>query len=877
MRKSLFTAINDRVTAGRDDSDAALFNALLYKLEFLTKVITSGVVACLATDERRHRYTREYKLVRANSLGAWTKELDEALIGTAYDSMVAGSRAITRDLTKRVSRGDWRYDALSQLSKASKMLGANTNLSAKESLRRFFEIGVQLRNRTRGHGAPTSDQYGNASPLLELALDAVERKTRVLCLPWVHLRQNLSGKYRVTPLLNDPSSFAYLTKTRRAPQYATGVYLHLDARGSPDPVSVPLVFTDTDLLDVWLPNGNFGRKTFEVLNYETNDTRNEDASRWLSPPNKLPASETEGKGSLEAVGNILTNAPAVSRDYISRPELEEMLAKELETVQRHPIVTLTGQGGIGKTTLALQAIAKISEFKNPMYDVVLWISARDIDLRETGPKQVSQRVFTKRQVTSAAAGLLEHPEHTKSSFDPDAYFEQCLGGRHIGPTLFVFDNFETLSSPSDVFEWIDTHVELPNKVLITTRFRDFKADYPIEVSGMLDDEAANLIDIHAARLAISDLVTQELRTKLIAESEGHPYVIKILLGQVAKERRAVTPRRVVADASHLLDALFKRTYAALSHAAQRVFLLLSSWNVYVPEVAVEAVLLRPEVERFDVNKAIDEVVRYSLVERTQSNSDGAAFVGTPLAAAIFGRRELKVSPIKASVEEDRRILMDFGAINRWEGSRSVVARIEYFIRAAAVRASSSPEEFEKDLPVLEYLAQKFPRTYLILSDLVLEIDGICEPRQKAMQYIRSFLQDAKLPEKRSAWSKLERLYRMDAEMMGEIQSICEGALLPTTDDQTLSDDINRLNYRIHFYKNRGHGFSMPAEVRNNLSRVAEHLYNRISLISSTDCSRLAWLFVNAGNIDRGLDIARLGLEKDPSDEHCIRFIEKFQN
>jgi hypothetical protein len=42
--------------------------------------------------------------------------------------------------------------------------------------------------------------------------------------------------------------------------------------------------------------------------------------------------------------------------------------------------------------------------------------------------------------------------------------------------LFVFDNFETVRSPAELYIWIDTYVRPPDKVLITTRFRDFKGD-----------------------------------------------------------------------------------------------------------------------------------------------------------------------------------------------------------------------------------------------------------------------------------------------------------------------------------------------------------------------------------------------------------------
>ena len=128
---------------------------------------------------------------------------------------------------------------------------------------------------------------------------------------------------------------------------------------------------------------------------------------------------------------------------------------------------------------------------------------------------------------------------------------------------------------------------------------------------MTEEEARKLIAREASRLWVSGLLTAKYVDELITESDGHPYVIKILLGQVAKEQRAVTPERIVAGADQLLRALFERTYANLSPAGQRVFLLLCSWRVLIPEIAVEAVSLRPGNERFDVVGALADLRRFS--------------------------------------------------------------------------------------------------------------------------------------------------------------------------------------------------------------------------------------------------------------------------
>ena len=47
----------------------------------------------------------------------------------------------------------------------------------------------------------------------------------------------------------------------------------------------------------------------------------------------------------------------------------------------------------------------------------------------------------------------------------------------------------------------------------------------------------------------------------------------------------------------------------------------------MPEVALEAVLLRPGNDRFNVAEALDQLHRFSLVERLSAEEDGHVLVG----------------------------------------------------------------------------------------------------------------------------------------------------------------------------------------------------------------------------------------------------------
>ena len=64
-QKRLFDSIDNRIALDKEDGDQAYFYALSLKLEYVTKIVTSGVIACMGEDVDRQRYSLEHKLVRA--------------------------------------------------------------------------------------------------------------------------------------------------------------------------------------------------------------------------------------------------------------------------------------------------------------------------------------------------------------------------------------------------------------------------------------------------------------------------------------------------------------------------------------------------------------------------------------------------------------------------------------------------------------------------------------------------------------------------------------------------------------------------------------------------------------------------------------------
>ena len=186
---------------------------------------------------------------------------------------------------------------------------------------------------------------------------------------------------------------------------------------------------------------------------------------------------------------------------------------------------------------------------------------------------------------------------------------------------------------------------------------------------MNEPESEELIRTTSQNLGIQHLLTESYKTELYQELNGHPYVMKVLLGEVAKAGKLVRVERIVAARDDILDALFERTYSGLSPVARRVFLTMCNWRSSIPTLALEAVLLRPINERMDVENAVEELGRSSFVELTSSEEDKEQFVTVPLAAAVFGKKKLSTYSMKSAVEADLQLLHAFGAAQQSDINR----------------------------------------------------------------------------------------------------------------------------------------------------------------------------------------------------------------
>jgi hypothetical protein len=858
----------EQLEISRSDGDSAYFSHLLYLGELVTKIATAGMCAAVQEDSDRHRYALLHRLVRADGIGVWSQVLDEVVNGPTSRLLSAEVQVEKRELSARCTSETWQYQSISLLDACLRRLNPDRQgLPAKLEGRLWFSYFAELRNATRGHGVLQPFICGQLSPLLEESVRLFLDCFALFKREWAFLHKNLSGKYRVTKLGQTDEFFQPL-KSSNPQKWGTlpdGAYLFAG-----HPVRVDLLFTDPDLSDYFLPNGNFQAKTFETISYLTNSRRAEASAPYLIPATQLPQSETQGDSTLGVSGESFSNFPQPAPGYVRRMGLEERTFS-LVVNDRHPIISLVGRGGIGKTSLAIHVLQKVAQ--DGRFSAILWFSSRDIDLLPSGPKPVRPHLLDEKDMAKEFSSLIRQLVPIDDDVKPIDLFANSLNKSPLdGPVLYVFDNFETVNNPVQVYNWVDTYVRNPNKVLITSRFREFKGDYAVEVMGMEEDEAFRLIEQVSQQLAIQHIVDREAASEIYRESDGHPYIIKILLGEIARQRKMVQIQRIVAGKDEILDALFDRSFSKLSPAAQLVFLTLSSWRSLIPRVAIEAVMLRPANEKLDVESALEELEQSSFIEVISENEDNQEFVSVPLSAAIFGKKRLALSPMKVSVEANIQLLLFFGAGQRGDLHHGIAPRVERFFKQVAAETITDDEKLQEYLPILEYLSRRYPRGWLLLSQLHEERNGNGKGSEAALEAARRFIEASKdnLSERFQGWQRLVRLAKARGDVITEIQGMIEIASLPMTPFHVISDSANRLNTL-----SKLQGVGIEYDERRLLSqRLLGIAERRISEADATDLSRLAWLCLGLDEVEKARRLTQMGLALDPENEHCLNLASR---
>nr|WP_273039820.1 AAA family ATPase [Iningainema tapete] len=215
---------------------------------------------------------------------------------------------------------------------------------------------------------------------------------------------------------------------------------------------------------------------------------------------------------------------------------EEEIARLLELLSpRHSahLVSVDGIGGVGKTTLVLEAAYRCLHASDnneaflgvPTFDTIIFTSAKQYYLASFGllpslaPRRTLHDIF--RQI----ARMLDRLDITGVSFEEQ--LDLIKDALSCQRTLLIVDNLETVENQQDVLAFL---YELPSTVKAVITTREQIVFVPVRLTSMPEKDALCLIQHEAETKGVS--LNQDTQA-LYQVTGGVPVAISYAIGQLA--------------------------------------------------------------------------------------------------------------------------------------------------------------------------------------------------------------------------------------------------------------------------------------------------------------------------------------------------------
>ncbi|MEG4573858.1 tetratricopeptide repeat protein [Microcoleus sp. N3A4] len=229
--------------------------------------------------------------------------------------------------------------------------------------------------------------------------------------------------------------------------------------------------------------------------------------------------------------NVRQNLPGKDGNFIGRKEEIERLLMLLSFDSNHSRISIEGCGGVGKTSLALEAAYRCLKANQqnanlPSFAAIIFTSAKAQYLTGKGISEHLNRERTLRDIFQAIARTLNSLNIIRADFD-----EQPKLIRHRlsqQQTLLIIDNLETLDEQQIVLDFLQD-LPITVKAVITTRIQ---TDFPrILLDSLPFDEGLHLVQqqAEAKTVTLSEIEASEICHK----TSGIPLAIVYVLGQLA--------------------------------------------------------------------------------------------------------------------------------------------------------------------------------------------------------------------------------------------------------------------------------------------------------------------------------------------------------
>jgi cold shock CspA family protein/tetratricopeptide (TPR) repeat protein len=221
-----------------------------------------------------------------------------------------------------------------------------------------------------------------------------------------------------------------------------------------------------------------------------------------------------------------------------------------------PVVTIKGDGGVGKTALALKVAYDLLDDADAGFDAVVWTTAKTTRLTVSDIERIDGAIKDSIGILSDLSSSLLNDNST--SIDEILEYLNCL------KILLIMDNLETVID--DIIRNFLRGIRSKSKVLITSRVGLGELEYPFPLTAMTDDECVSLLRAIAQVRRVPQITktNNSILKGYCKKMKNNSLFIKWFVSVVQAGKR---PEEALADQTMFLDYCVSNVVEYLSEDA----------------------------------------------------------------------------------------------------------------------------------------------------------------------------------------------------------------------------------------------------------------------------------------------------------------------
>lgn len=324
----------------------------------------------------------------------------------------------------------------------------------------------------------------------------------------------------------------------------------------------------------------------------------------------------------------------------------------------YPVITVVGEGGIGKTSLAQKVAYDILDLPNCPYEAIVWTTSKTTQI-------TAREIINIEGAISNSLGMIQDVAARLGPKEIEDPFEEVLKYLEAFPILLILDNLETVLD--DRIRAFLRRIPKNSKILITSRIGLGDAEFRVKLEPMDDNETVQLLRALAKVRGVPDLVKMEKRRLLnyCKKMSNNPGFVKWFVAAVQAGSR---PEDILDKPNMFYEFCMTNIYGYLNRTSRAVLRSM----LFMPGRYSQAKLaFLNEMDASDLQVALHELWRTNMVSMTSM----------PRSATFETQYEL--------TDLARGYLLKYHPLKKDEAQRLEVLRRQLNVSAEEMRATQT--------------------------------------------------------------------------------------------------------------------------------------------------------------------------------------------